>query len=143
MTVSIAVARDAFTILESVVMSRLALITPSILVGGANWRINPLDQARKLPWAIAQPQSAGNRQPFIGRMGWRGPLVVRVVGATQVSADSAASACCDALIGTWSYGTPAAYSVTIAFDQLLLLDVPTGISSRQAGHQYIVEIHQS
>lgn len=140
-TVAFSAARDALAILEAVVLARLATITPSVLAGGAHWRINPLDQARKLPWAIAQPQSAGNQQPFVGRIGWTGPLVVRVIGATQAAANTAASACCDALIGTWQSGDPAAYDVTIDFDQALLLDVPTGIATRQAGHQYSVSIH--
>ena len=141
-TVAIGAVRDALAILESVVLARLATLTPSVLVGGAHWRINPLDQARKLPWAIAQPQSAGNQQPFVGRIGWEGPLVVRVIASTQAAANTAASACCDALIGTWQHGTPAAYDITIDLDQALLLDVPIGSSAKQAGHQYTVTIHQ-
>lgn len=140
--VAIGAVRDALAILERVVLARLTTLTPSVLLGGAYWRINPLDTARKLPWAIAQPQSAGNQTPFVGRIGWDGPLVVRVIGSTQSAANTAASACCDALIGTWQDGTPAAYDVTIDLDRALLLDVPIGSSAKQAGHQYTVTIHQ-
>lgn len=140
--VAITAARDALTMLEAIVMERLATLTPAVLAGGAHWRFNPLDQARKLPWAIAQPQSGGRTLPFVGRIGWQGTLVVRVVATTQNAANVASAACSDALIGTWAYGTPATHDVAIAFEQTLLLDVPTGISARQAGHQYAVTIHQ-
>jgi hypothetical protein len=134
--------RDALSILRTVVLARLATLAPSTLPGGAHWRINLLDQARKLPMAIAQPQGAGAARPFVGREGWQGVLVVKALAHTQDAADTCAASLHDVVVGTHTHSGAVGWDITITLDRPLLLDVPIGSSAQQAGHQYTVAIHR-